>query len=402
MKSDITIKEFKDVLNYILDNNKKLMDSGKNKITIEVIGEHGLGKTESIIQVANERNIDIIKINLTQVEEIGDITGFPVKEYLILNHQQELVWINEKLIETYLKMGYTLPDITESRMSYAVPAWVPKDNREKILLFDDFRRADPRYLQCLMELISKGEYISWKLPNNCTIVLSSNPDNGDYSVSSLDAAQRTRFISFGVKFDIHTWSKWAEEEGIDARIINFSMLYPEIFEDPLNSGVTPRTMVMFANAISGIEDFSKTDNLLLIDLISVGCFESKENVVGKYFTLFINNKLDKLITPESILLDDWRSVSSRLRNCVYNNDEYRADIGSMLTLRFINYIDIYFKKRNCDTQVVIDRILKIIESDKTLLTEDLIFKLIKTLISKYPQRCSKMLFNEKIKNSIIS
>ena len=52
----------------------------------------------------------------------------------------------------------------------------------------------PRFIQATMELIDRGEYISWSLPPNCTIILTSNPDNGDYNVNSMDNAQKTRYI----------------------------------------------------------------------------------------------------------------------------------------------------------------------------------------------------------------
>jgi hypothetical protein len=402
MKNKITIKEFKEILNYILDTNKILTQQGKGKITIEALGSHGIGKTECIIQVAEERGIDIIKINLSQIEEIGDLVGFPVKEYQLCNPSGNSEWISEKLLDYYISLGYHACGEIPQRMSYAVPAWVPKDDRECILLLDDFRRADVRYMQAVMELLSRGEYISWKLPSNCTIVLSSNPDSGDYNVTSLDPAQRTRFISLELEFNIDIWAKWAEEVGIDSRIISFCLFYPEIFNEPQKSGVIPRTMVMFANAISGIKNFSNHESLTLINLISEGCFESEENVVGRFFSMFINNKLDRLINPKDILFGEWKSVSTRLANCIYDGDSYRADIGSVLTIRFLNYIDVYIGQKESNSQVIIDRVIELISSEKVLLTEDLIFKLIKSIVAKYPGRFNKILVNDKVKKSILS
>lgn len=46
---------------------------------------------------------------------------------------------------------------------------------------------------------------------NCT----TNPDNGDYQVTSMDEAQKTRFISCQLKFDVDCWAKWAEEVNMD-------------------------------------------------------------------------------------------------------------------------------------------------------------------------------------------
>lgn len=74
-----------------------------------------------------------------------------------------------------------------------------------------------RYLQATMELIDRGEYISWKLPKNWHIILTNNPDDGEYTVNSVDAAQKTRYINVNMTFDVKEWAKWAEGEGIDGR-----------------------------------------------------------------------------------------------------------------------------------------------------------------------------------------
>ena len=58
--------------NYILDNNENLQAEGKGKITVEIIGDAGLGKTSLIEQIAQERGARFVKINLSQLEEVGD------------------------------------------------------------------------------------------------------------------------------------------------------------------------------------------------------------------------------------------------------------------------------------------------------------------------------------------
>ena len=83
-----------------------------------------------------------------------------------------------------------------------------------------------------MELISTGKYVSWNLPKYTTIACTSNPDDGSYNVSSLDAAQKSRMINFKVKFDLNGWGRWAENYNLDSRAINFGLYYGhEIFKD---------------------------------------------------------------------------------------------------------------------------------------------------------------------------
>ena len=72
-------------------------------------------------------------------------------------------------------------------------------------------------MQSVMEILDRQEYISWTLPKDWHIILTSNPEDQDYFVQTLDSAQKTRFMSFDVKFSVEDWALWAEKEEIDSR-----------------------------------------------------------------------------------------------------------------------------------------------------------------------------------------
>ena len=46
---------------------------------------------------------------------------------------------------------------------------------------------------------------------------STNPDDGNYQVTSMDVAQTTRFSTINLKFDIKCWAEFAEKVGVDGR-----------------------------------------------------------------------------------------------------------------------------------------------------------------------------------------
>ena len=406
----LTLSETKLIIKYIIDNNKKLQDKGDYPIAINICGEAGIGKSAILEQIAVENNSNFIKLNLAQITEPGDLIGFPIKEHYMckeyIDHPEdnECVWVSSESIDGFIKKGWTLTE--ETRMGYAIPSWLKQLdlNKSTILLLDDYSRATPAILQACMEIIYKQEYISWKLPKYSTIVLSTNPDNGDYSVSSFDEAQTTRFITFNVKFDIDGWAKWAEEHQIDGRSINFMLQYHhELMDKSIThqSKINARNYTMFSNIISGIDDWSNSKSLSLILQIASGCFLDDDNIVGALFTSFIANKLDKLISPEDLITKDWSYVKGRLESQLYDGDNYRADIASIVTTRFINYTSYLFDKKNSKTDIVVNRILDIINNDKLLLSEDLLFNMIKTLNKKYPTRCNKLLLNSKIAKNLI-
>lgn len=408
MMTELTLKEFKNVFEYLLNNNKDLIDNNQTPIAIGIEGPAGLGKTSIIEQIAEERGMTLCKLNLSQLEEVGELTGFPMKEY-------EVAWIEGGQIKA--KRWYTevqtnnmdsrLKLTGKTRMSYAPPAWLPdyENPNGTILLIDDYTRANNLFMQAIMELINRGEYISWKLPKYTNIVCSSNPDNGEYNVSSLDEAQKSRMINFNVKLDMLNWAEWAENNNIDGRAINFALMYKdEIFVKKNDVQiVNPRSYTTFCKAINCIKDWDKPVNLSLILQISKGCFlNDPNNIVGNLFTTFINNKLDKLIQPKEMIKLTWDELSAKMEETVYVDGKYRTDIANILTTRFVNYVlHLLATKGGIKENDLFSRILEIIENPKVLFTEDLIFYLIKTLVSKYPGRTSSLLRNEKIRNKII-
>lgn len=192
--NEMTIGEFTGVFNYLLDNNKKLYCDGQTPIAIGIEGEAGIGKTSLIEEVAKRRGMTLCKLNLSQLEEVGDLCGFPMKEVQLQYRTKEgnlkTMWWPESNLS---KVPASVTVTNNVRMGYAPPAWLPKEENPNgvILLLDDYSRASQLFMQATMELINTASYISWKLPENTTVCLSSNPDDGSYSVSSLDNAQKT-------------------------------------------------------------------------------------------------------------------------------------------------------------------------------------------------------------------
>ena len=405
--NEMTISEFTGMFNYLLDNNKKLQEAGQTPIAIGIEGEAGIGKTSLIQQVANKRGMTLCKLNLSQLEEVGDLVGFPMKEILIQGQNKEgkkvTRWWPESLIH---KLPQNVQVTGTTRMSYAPPSWLPKEENPNgcILLLDDYTRSNQLFMQATMELINEGKYISWSLPKNTTICLSTNPDDGQFAVQSLDAAQKTRFINFNLKLSINDWASWAEFNQIDSRAINFCLLYgEEIFKK--HNGVqtiNPRAYTTFCKAISGIKDWNEANSLALILNISKGCFlNDKNNVVGTLFTTFIAQKLDKLVKPEDMLKQNWETVEPKIHDCVYEGERMKTEIASILAIRLLNYILFYFSQNGAKQDVVQDRLLDFIENPRKLFSDDLLFHIIKTVIGKYPSKTTKLLINSKIRSKVI-
>ena len=412
---NLNVTELKGFVNHIIRNNRFLQENGKGPVSIEVVGESGIGKTSTIVELAQENKLSFVKLNLAQIEELGDLVGFPVRQFQMYKEKTITksidnlsmvtaaqraagtslanmpttttkkvgMWVDELAVQEYLKNGYKMTG--KNRMSYCAPEWIADAKEGGILLLDDWNRADTRFIQAVMELIDRQSYISWTLPKNWHIILTANPDNGDYMVNSVDSAQKTRYVTANLKFDVNVWAEWAEGAGIDTRCINFLLLNPELVTQETNA----RSITTFFNSISSFENFE--DNLALIQMIGEG---SVGDAFASMFTTFINNKLDKLVTPKDLLTHENESyILGELRGCIGEDDTYRADIAATLATRLANFSVVY-SKENTISQKITDRLISL--CTKEYFTNDLKYLIVRSLFSGNKQKFNKMMMNPSI------
>lgn len=448
---NLNIDELKGFLTHIVNNNRHLQATKKPSVAVEIVGESGIGKTSSALQLAAELNLNLVKLNLAQIEELGDLIGFPIRQFqlcidnkgmlpavtapklvpkmvekLVTENRivkkqvmvdgklemkdvtvpmqvkkmveemvevpveaavattEDCLWVDEHAVTDYVNRGYKFTG--QKRMSYCPPEWIADKQGGGILILDDWNRADIRFIQAVMELVDRQEYISWKMPKDWHILLTANPDNGEYLVNTIDVAQRTRFVSVNLKHDVNVWARWAETQGIDGRCINFLLLHEELISTRTN----PRSITTFFNCISSIQDFSK--ELPLVQMIGEGSVGLEFSTM---FTTFINNKLDKLVSPKDILLHDNESyIIGELRSCIGKGHEYRADIASVLTTRLINWTILY-SVDNTIYQKQIDRLIKLV-TDADVFTDDLKYMLIKKILNGNKQKFQKLMVNAEV------
>lgn len=377
---DLNVKEAKEFLKHIIDNNRYLQKTNKPPVAVEVVGDSGIGKTSTIVQLAKELDLNFVKLNLAQIEELGDLVGFPIRQFEVTKDESK-VWIDEHAVDEYTRLGFKFTG--KNRMSYCPPEWISGKSTGGILLLDDWNRADIRFIQAVMELIDRQQYISWELPKDWHIILTSNPDNGDYLVNSIDNAQKTRFISVNLKFDINCWSEWAENAQVDSRCINFLLKHPELVTTNTNS----RSITTFFNSISSLDSFETT--LPLIQMIGEGSVGGEFSTL---FTMFINNRLDKIISPQTILThesDDY--VVSQLKSTIGKDDKYRADLASIISQRIVNY-SLFYAKHNKIEKPIIDRLAMLMNEE--LFAVDLKYKIVKEIFNGDTDNFRSLMLNK--------
>ena len=181
------------------------------------------------------------------------------------------------------------------------------------------------------------------------------------------------------------WARWAEEAGIDTRCINFLLLHPELVTQETNA----RSITTFFNAISSFEKFE--DNLSLIQLIGEG---SVGDAFASMFTTFINNKLDRLVTPMDLLTHDNEDyILGELKGCIGDGDTYRADIASTLATRFANYAVVYSKDNTINDKIT-NRVESLVTKD--YFTNDLKYLVVRTIYNGNKQKFSKLMMKPEV------
>jgi len=297
-------QELENFIAYTLHTNEKNEELDRKKTPLCIWGEHGIGKTETVENFAKNNGYQWAYVAPAQFEEMGDLTGMP--------H----IYTNEK---------------GEEITKLAIPEWVPQTEGKGILLIDDVNRADDRILRGIMQLLQNYELVSWKIPKGWHIVLTANPDGGDYSVTPMDFAMLTRMRHITLTFDAKTWALWAEKNGVDERGISFVLAYPELVS---GERTTPRTLVQFFDSIQEIKDLKK--DLALVKMLADATLDS--NTVTA-FMAFLNNDLAKIISPEDILSSKKfdKEIYDKIKSLV-QQEVKRVDILSVITTRLVNYI----------------------------------------------------------------
>lgn len=382
----LSLVEARETIQFIIKNNQLLQESGEVPVALELESPPGIGKTSLVADIAKNLDMNIVTLNLAQLDELGDLVGLPLKEFEFCNPQGNCEWIPEKSSNYYLNMeGWTSTNNT--RTHYSKPFWLAENfNKGLILCLDDYTRAKPSFIQACMELINKQEYYSWKLPANSHIILTTNPDDGNFSVFGSDAAQQTRYLRFKVRFDIDAWVKWAVNARVDERCVafvqhNHTNLFPQYYSKTTNGDshpVNPRVANMFFKTLKGIKDYSKEmDTVTILAQATIG-------EATNLFLQFIAQGLDKIFTSEQLLDEKFEAVEENLKTYVkdIHNKDYRTDIAAIVADRVFNelmyrYVTKHEKVKGAHRK----RMLEILNSD--FFSVDIKNKIVNSLFTNF-------------------
>lgn len=161
----------------------------KPKISVLIKGDHGIGKSQCIYQLADELGLDVIERRLSQLTE-GDMLGLPILE--------------------------------GGKTKFMPPDWIYEASLRPVVLFlDELNRATQEVMQAAFQLVLDRELNGVKLHPDTRIYTAINTSVA-YQVNEMDPALLDRFFVADFTPSVEDWIRWAKEDGdIHPAIIDF-------------------------------------------------------------------------------------------------------------------------------------------------------------------------------------
>lgn len=244
------------------------------------LGKGGIGKTESIMELAKEKlKIGYIDIRLLLYSET-DLKGIP---YPSVDHKRT-IWLQNDILPT-----------------------AERDGETGILVFDEITSCSRSVRTAAYQLLNErrlGEYV---LPDGWMIVCLGNgeEDGGDYQ--GMEGNFVNRCSVFNVVPDVEAWKMWAHNHNVNPLVTGYVSWKPADLHSYNPDSETeiafasPRSWTAVSNILNANE-FSVDDTVM--------CSRIQSNLgtrVGQQFIAFCKFK-DKTVDPNRIICNGEKPV----------------------------------------------------------------------------------------------
>ncbi|MBT4836566.1 MAG: AAA domain-containing protein [Methylococcales bacterium] len=245
---------------------------------IMIWGAPGAGKSQIVLQVAEQHQVPLIDIRLSQMEP-SDLRGIPFR--------------------------------VDNNVEWAIPSMLPdkqKHGESGILFLDEINAAPPSVSASAYQLILDRRLGNYEVPTGWIIVAAGNRQSDRGVTYTMPAPLANRFSHFD--FDIHLddWVMWAYEHNIDDRIIAFLRFRPELLFDfdPEHNPIAFPSPRSWEFAHRALQKFGHNKDIL------TGTFQACIGLAaGIELAAFVEH-LDKLPEIEKILSGDSQIVPTEI------------------------------------------------------------------------------------------
>jgi len=226
-----------------------LIEDLKVGLTPMVASSPGMGKSDIIRSIAKEFNLKVIDLRVSQCEPV-DMQGYP--------------------------------GVIDGRMTFHIPEYFPietdplPEGKDGWLLFlDEFNSGNKQTEAAAYKLILDREVYKYKLHDRCLIAAAGNLTTDRAIVNTQSTATTSRLTHYRMVVDHKVWIGWANEHGIDHRIISLIKFKPEILHkfDPQTNELTfpcPRTWEFASKILKGKENVTHETKIRLAGTVGEG------------------------------------------------------------------------------------------------------------------------------------
>ena len=316
-------------------------------------GVHGIGKSQIVKEYAKENGYSC-EILILSLMDTGDLLGIPK----IVNDGNDMftnwaapVWFKrildnewtpnmidplndleftDKDFEKFIMDNISLNGTDRQELNKLYLEYIGETNTDKLLIhtqnlvkykkskktvlfLDEFNRSTPDILNASLELILNKRLNEHILPIDTFVVAAINPDDSDYTTTSMDPALLDRFVHFKIEPDGDQWIEWAKDNNINNAIIEFistnnDKLYIKSENELISA--TPRSWEALSKFVDRFNEIPKELHYNIIK----GCVGPS---VGSQFFVFYNER--KVIKKEDII---------KLVNKEYNKTNNIEEVGN--------------------------------------------------------------------------
>ena len=228
-----------------------LIDVLKAKKVPMMVSSPGIGKSSIAKQVAKTLNLFLIDVRLAQCDPT-DLLGFPT--------------INEKTgkagyaaMDTFPLEGDTIPE--------GYSGW--------LILFDEFPSAPLSVQAAAYKIVLDKMVGQRKLHKNVAMMAAGNLATDKAIVNRISTALQSRMVHFELVVSHPDFIEWANQSGIDHRIISFLNFQPPLLHkfDPDHNDFTfacPRTWEFMSDIIKPWKEINATKLPTMAGTVSEG------------------------------------------------------------------------------------------------------------------------------------
>ena len=226
-----------------------IMDVLYARLVPYITSSPGCGKSDIVRQVANNLNLHLIDVRLSQMDSV-DISGYPT--------------IHEG------KTVFTPPIIFPIEGDP-----IPKGKDGILLFLDELSSASLATQSASYKLILDRMVGQYKLHDRVAIVAAGNRATDKAIVNRMSTAMQSRMIHFNLVVNHKDWLEWANTAGIDTRITSFIEFRPELLHNfnpnhTDNTYPAPRTWAFANNLIKDKPTISQIDAIILAGTVGEG------------------------------------------------------------------------------------------------------------------------------------